>query len=285
MSALLWLKVILVIAFVTWLFSAAGYFIFGIPGLIGAQVLSVVVHSWMYMYGDELVLRWYRARILPRRDYASIYEIAERLASRAGIPTPDLALIPTGTPDVFSTGGNQKRSVIVLTHGILHTLESDELEAVMSHEIAHILSGETPIQTLTVVMVGSVVGFAYWLDALIHPADSVGRGAGDYRGGLMLTAPIAAGILHFVLGRELEYRADAMAAEISGRPLSLASAMLKMERAISFRPMKCGNLAAAPLFIVNPYRGEFADLVSTHPQTGKRVERLMKLAEETGAYS
>jgi heat shock protein HtpX len=96
---------------------------------------------------------------------------------------------------------------------------------------------------------------------------------------MAILAPIAAMLIQFAISRQREFKADAVGAEISGRPRSLASALRKLDAAAHRIPMNVAP-AVAPLAQVNPlaaYRGGIASLFSTHPSTGERVARLEAL--------
>ncbi|MCD6372442.1 MAG: M48 family metalloprotease, partial [Thermococcus sp.] len=96
-------------------------------------------------------------------------------------------------------------------------------------------------------------------------------------------APIAAMLIQAAISRSREFLADEGGAKISGKPWALARALMKIEQAVRYRPMREGNPATAHMFIVNPFRGmSIAELFSTHPPTEKRIERLRKIAEEMG---
>ncbi|ACJ16050.1 zinc-dependent protease [Thermococcus onnurineus NA1] len=285
MEALMWFGVLIVMGLVTVLLVALGYLLGEWIGLIVALIFSILLNFVVYWYSDRIVLKWYRVRVVTSEDYPRLYEMLSRLSAKAGIPTPKLALSPVGTPNAFSTGRSSKHSIIVLTYGLLRILDPEEIEGVMAHEVAHIKHRDTLVQTVASVIAGSILGVAYLIGGI--PRFFSDGKVEDSQNGLLLglLAPFAAGILWLGLARSREYLADESAARISGKPLALASALLKIDKAISFRPMKGGNLATAPIFIVNPFRGSLAKLVSTHPPTEKRIERLMKLAEQMDTYT
>ncbi|NJD99385.1 protease [Thermococcus sp. LS1] len=285
MGTLMWVRTLTVMALITALLSVVGYLLVNLIGIIVALIFSILLSFVVYWYGDRIVLKWYRVRIVNERDYPYLYEMVSKLSAKAGIPTPKLALAPVGTPNAFSTGRNSKHSIIVLTYGLLRMLDPEEIESVIAHEVAHIKHRDTLVQTIASVIAGSILGVAYWIRSI--PRLFSGGKMEDSQKGLLLglLAPFAAGILWLGLGRSREYLADESAARISGKPLALASALLKIDKAVSFRPMKGGNLATAPIFIVNPFRGSLAKLVSAHPPIEKRIERLMKLAEQMDTYT
>jgi heat shock protein HtpX len=134
-------------------------------------------------------------------------------------------------------------------------------------------------------MAGAIMQLAYWARWIAI------FGAYDDRDGdniiaailVAILAPIAAMLIQAAISRSREFLADEGGAKLSGKPWALASALLKIEQAVRYRPMREGNPATAHMFIINPFRGmSIAELFSTHPPTEKRIERLRKLAEEMG---
>ncbi|ASJ04479.1 M48 family metalloprotease [Thermococcus barossii] len=285
MGAFKWLRVLITVLIVAIVPAILGYLLWERRGLTAAILVVLIAYWLVYWYGDRVLMRWYRARLVGEGDYPYLYAVLKKLASSAGIPVPRLALAPVGTPNVFSAGKGPGSSTIVLTYGLLRVLDPEEIEGAIAHEIAHILNNDTPLQTLVSVLTGSLLGVAYYIDRLIRSTSRTRRSNPNDGPILRLFTPLAGILLRVGLSPSREYAADEHGARISGKPLALASALLKLEKAISFRPMRGGNLATSPVFIVNPFRGELADMVSTHPPTKDRAERLLKLAEEMSIYT
>lgn len=280
-----WFRIILVLTIIDVAFGGLGYLLLGLPAAVTVAGALALLQLFMYAYGERILLRWYRVRTVTEVDYPHLYEALARISSAAGIPVPRLALAPIGTPNAFSLGKSPHRSMVVLTYGLLRVLDMDEVEGVMAHEVSHLTTGETSLQTTSSVFAGLLLEVAYGLKRIANRI--LGKKEEDPNGGIFfrILAPISGGFIRFVLSPSREYRADESAAFLSGKPLALASALLKIEKAIKFRPMKGGNLATAPIFIVHPFRGEIAERFSTHPPAEKRAERLLQIAEEKGMYS
>ncbi|AFK22406.1 zinc metalloprotease HtpX [Pyrococcus sp. ST04] len=282
----MWIRTGVLMAFLTALFVGIGYLIGGEAGMIIAFTFALFMNLISYWFSDSIVLGWYNARIVSEEEAPELHRIVEDLARRAGIPKPRVAIVPTMTPNAFATGRSPKNAVVAVTEGLLQILNRDELEGVIAHEISHIKNRDTLIQTLAAVMAGAImvlVDFARW--SLWFGAYDEDRDAGNIIGLILaiILAPIAAMLIQLAISRSREYLADETGARISGKPHALASALLKIEQAIRYRPMREGNPATAHMFIVNPFRGvDFAELFSTHPPTEKRIERLRKIALEMG---
>ena len=100
---------------------------------------------------------------------------------------------------------------------------------------------------------------------------------------LMILAPLAAIVIQMAISRSREYQADATGASISGKPLRLANALLKLEGASRVIPSNASP-ATAHMMIVNPLRGGFSGIFSTHPSVPERVKRLREMAERMGQF-
>ncbi|AEH24635.1 zinc metalloprotease HtpX [Pyrococcus yayanosii] len=282
----LWIRTGLLMAFLTALLVGIGYLLGNTAGMVFAFTLALLMNFVSYWFSDRIVLSWYGARIVDEHEAPELHRIVEKLAMGAGIPKPRVAIVPSPTPNAFATGRDPEHAVVAVTEGLLHILNRDELEGVIAHEISHIKNRDTLIQTLAAVMAGAImvlVRMASW--SLWFGGYDEDRDSGNLIGLILaiVLAPIAAMLIQLAISRSREYLADETGARISGKPHALASALLKIEQAVRHRPMREGNPATAPLFIVNPFRGvSFSELFSTHPPTEKRVERLRRIAMEMG---
>jgi heat shock protein HtpX len=169
--------------------------------------------------------------------------------------------------------------VVCVTRGILNLISSDELEGVIAHELAHIKNRDMLLQTVAATMAGAITNLAHF--AFFFGGRSDDEGGNPFAGLLMvILAPIAAMLIQFAISRQREFKADAVGAEISGRPRSLANALLRMDAFARRIPMNVSPSAAA-LAQVNPlaaFGGGARRLFSTHPSTEERVARLQALA-------
>ncbi|MBA2564560.1 MAG: zinc metalloprotease HtpX [Gemmatimonadetes bacterium] len=267
-------KTLLLMAVLTGLFVAAGWALGGEQMAVFGLFMAGIMNVGSYFFSDKIVLRMYRARLVSRQEAPEFHEIVERLARKAGLPMPKVAILPQAQPNAFATGRNPEHAVVAATEGILKMLTREELEGVMAHELAHVKNRDMLIGTIAATLAG----------ALSHLAYMSMWGGRDREGGsnalglvMMLLAPLGAMLIQMAISRSREFGADAGGAEISGRPRALASALQKLEAYAKRVPMDA-NPATTHLFIVNPLRGGgMASLFSTHPSTAKRVERLMQM--------
>jgi heat shock protein HtpX len=257
-----------------------GYF-GGKQGIVIAFVFAMVMNFGSYWFSDRIVLRMYRAQEVSESEAPELYGILKNLALRAGLPMPKICVVPGSTPNAFATGRDENHAVVAVTEGILHLLNRDELEGVLSHELTHIKNRDMLIGSIAATIAGAIMmlaSMAKW--AAIF---GVGGSDDDEGGGIFglilmaILAPIAAMLIQMAISRSREYLADEGGARVSGNPYGLASALEKMSRASKTIPMKA-NPSTAHMFIVNPLTGKsLAGLFSTHPPTEKRIERLRNM--------
>ena len=161
----------------------------------------------------------------------------------------------------------------------------DGLAGVLSHELGHIKHRDTLTMTITATLAGALsmlANFGFYFGG----RRNTHRGVGPIGGLLLLIlGPLAAGLVQMGISRGREYEADRIGAEISKRPLSLASALRKISSAVEQIPNPTAerNPASAPLFIINPLSGVGMDnLFSTHPNVENRIARLNEIARQMG---
>jgi heat shock protein HtpX len=275
-------KVFVLMAGLTALLVALGGFFGGQSGMVLAFALAAAMNGFMYFASDKLVLRAYGAQIVDERSAPELYAMVDRLRQRAGLPMPTLAIAPQAQPNAFATGRNPEHAVVCVTEGILHTVNRDELEGVLAHELAHIKNRDMLLQTIAATMAGAISNLAQFSFFFGMRDDEDSNPLAAIL--MLILAPIAAALIQFAISRQREFKADAVGAQISGRPLALASALRRLEEAAHRIPMHVSP-AAAQLAVVNPLaafgsRGVM-NLFSTHPSTEERVERLQRMAAES----
>ena len=285
-----YLRTGVLLAGLTALFMGCGYMIAGESGMLFALILAGGMNFFAYWSSDKVVLRMYGARQVGRSEAPAFYAIVEQLADKAGLPMPKVYLIENDQPNAFATGRNPENAAVAATTGLLRNLSHEEIAGVMAHELAHVKNRDTLIMTITATIAGA-------LSMLANFAMFAGMfGGNDNRNnplgfvGVLLVAilaPLAAMLVQMAISRTREYAADRLGAEISGRPLWLASALEKLEhgsKAID-NPAAERNPATAHLFIINPLHAHSIDgLFSTHPSTVNRIRRLREMAGVTGPW-
>jgi heat shock protein HtpX len=276
-----YMRTAILLAGLTALFMGVGYLIGGQTGAMIALVIAAGMNVFSYWNSDKMVLSMHGAQQVDESSAPDLYRMVRDLAGRAGLPMPKVFIMDNPQPNAFATGRNPENSAVAVTTGLLNYLSRDEVAGVVAHELAHIKNRDMLLQTFTATLAGAVsyLGqMAMWSSIFGGQDEEEGGGGGLL---MALLAPVAAGLVQMAISRQREFKADAVGAEICGRPLSLAGALQKLDAAAHRIPMEVSP-AAAPLAQVNPlaaYGGSsIARLFSTHPPTEERVARLRQLA-------
>lgn len=277
------LKTVFLLTLLTLLFVFIGQVVGGKSGMIIALIFAAIMNLTTYWFSDKIVLAMYRAQPIKESDHPRLYSLVRQTATQAGLPMPKVYIIPTQTPNAFATGRNPKHAAVAVTSGILKILDEDELEGVLSHEMAHVRNRDILTGSIVATVAGAISVLAHmaqWgaIFGGFGGRDDEGRGGGGL--GLLImaiVAPLAALLIQMAISRSREYSADQTGAKTSHKPLSLASALRKLEYASRRMPLDA-NPSTAHLFIVNPLSGKgMASLFSTHPPVEERVARLEKM--------
>jgi heat shock protein HtpX len=276
------MKTAMLIAFMTALFMGIGLLLGGRGGMMIALVFALGMNVSSYWNADKLVLRMNNAREVDARTAPEFYALVERLAQNAGLPMPRVYLIQEDQPNAFATGRNPRNAAVAATTGLLARLTPDEVAGVMAHELAHVENRDTLIMTVTATLAGAISmlgNFAFFFGGNRDNNNPLG-----FIGVIvaMVVAPFAAMMVQMAISRTREYAADRRGAEISGSPMSLASALAKIAGAahLTVNENAERNPAMAHMFIINPLNGQRMDsLFSTHPDTANRIAALQAMTD------
>ncbi len=279
----------LLLAALTGLFGAVGYWVGGAQGMIIALLFAGVMNFISYWTADSAVLRLYGAHEVDATTAPALVALVRDLAARARLPMPRVCLIDSDQPNAFATGRDPAHAAVAVTTGLLHSLPHQEVAGVLAHELAHVRNRDTLTMTVTATLAGAIgmlANFMFFLapgrsDERTHPVGALGGLV------ILLLAPLAATIVQLAISRTREYAADRAGAEITGQPLWLASALARIESAARQIPNQAAerNPATAHLFIVNPLSGaHFAGLFSTHPPMEERIARLRAMAQPASPW-
>jgi heat shock protein HtpX len=219
---------------------------------------------------------------LERKENKRVYNLVENLCISTGVPMPKVNIIEDDSLNAFASGLNSNTYAISLSRGIIDKLGDDELEAVIAHELTHIRNRDVRLLIISIVFVG-IFGFITEMIFRSMRFGRIGRGKKEGAGILValllaLLGYLLASLFRFALSRKREYLADAGSAEITKRPLSLASALRKVSADPTIEAVRRKDVAQ--MFIENPQEAEgkksfsFANLFATHPPINKRIELL-----------
>ncbi len=283
------MKTVFLMTLMMVLFLFIGEMIGGKTGLTYALLFSVVMNFFAYWFSDKMVLASYHAKPVTEAEAPQLYAMVHRLATRANIPMPKLYIIPTETPNAFATGRNPQHAAVAVTQGIMKIVNEDELEAVIGHELSHVIHRDILTSTIVATFAGAIAYLAQMLSWSLFFFGGGGRGRDEDSSlfgelFVIIVAPLAAMLIQMAVSRSREYKADEGGAKLSTKPLSLASALRKLENGAQQIPMRA-QTSTAHLFIVNPLTAQrFAKLFSTHPPTEERIARLEALAKGKNLY-
>jgi heat shock protein HtpX len=249
-------------------------------------VVSILMNFFSYWYSDKIVLNMYGAREVTPQQAPDLIRMVSGLAQKAKLPMPKVYIIDTDVPNAFATGRDPEHAAVAVTTGIMRTLNYDELEGVVAHELAHVKNRDTLISAVVAVIAGVITMIAQ----IAQFAAIFGRSSDDDEGGLggvlqfvflAVLAPIAATLIQLGISRVREFQADETGGLVSGNPLALASALQKIEHYAQHRVLNEATPATSHMFIINPFSGVggwITGLFSTHPATAQRVAKLQELA-------
>ena len=241
-------------------------------------VIAVLINIGSYFWSDKLVLRAYKARVVEQHEAPQLFGVVKKVAQMNDLPMPRVAIVPSQTPNAFATGRSPQHAVVAATEGLMRMLDRDELEGVMAHEMGHVKNRDTLVMAVAATIAGAIAFAAriLWWNSIfgrnrnVHPALLIL---------VILTAPLAAFLLQAAVSRQREFKADATAAALTGKPWALVNALRKLEHGNSSRPMEVGSPAHAALCIANPLRGGdmLVNMFSTHPPMQDRIDALEAL--------
>jgi heat shock protein HtpX len=281
------LKTAMLLATLTALMLWIGFSLGGQQGLLTALVLAGLMNVVSYWWSDRIALRMHRAQPVMPEEAPELHEIVRTLAQRAGIPTPNVYLIPEQAPNAFATGRNPSHAAVAVTAGLMQVLSKEELAGVLAHELGHVKNRDTLIMTVAATLAGALTMLARFgmLTGGARSSDDRGRGGNPLLTMVaVMLAPVAAALIQMAISRSREFLADDAGAELTGHPLDLAQALRKISSMSRQIPMQSGSPATAHLFIMNPLSGGgWTALFSTHPPVEQRIARLEAMARQGGS--
>ncbi|MEM6532942.1 MAG: M48 family metalloprotease [Myxococcota bacterium] len=260
------LKTVGLVALVATLIGAVAHLVFGPLGIIGTLAFLAVGSN--VRFSPEWSIRYQGGRPLAYYSAPELHELVSVLARRARVRTPTLMYIPSDVPNAMATGRADGPSAIGITRGALAVLDRRELTGVLAHEIAHLLHGDTRLFQWTGLATQSLVKalrIALWLTAGVAILGGTGLTLVLQLAVLATLVPMGLIVLTAALSRTREFAADQKAAELTGDPRALASALSRLQR---FERRWWHRAFRAP---------ELPSALRTHPSTEERVDRLLRL--------
>ena len=247
---------------------------------IGVIASLMILAQWYF--SDKIVLWSTGAHIVSREQYPELHDLVERIVARNGLPKPRIAVVNSRIPNAFATGKTPKSSIVTVTTGLMDQLETEELEGVVAHELAHIKNRD--VLVLTLASLFSTVAW-YLMQFSMYSGGFRSRGR-DGAGGMALVMLVAiiTWVVSFLIIRAIsryrEFVADRDGALMTGKPTKLANALLKISGTMTRMPTQDLRQVEGmnAFFIVPAISGEtFASIFSTHPPIQQRVRKLMEM--------
>lgn len=282
------IKTGVLLAALTAILVSLGALVGGKAGLVIAFIIALGMNVFSLWSSDRVVLRMHGAEEVDDRSAPEYHALVKQLAARAGLPMPRTYIMHSEQPNAFATGRSPQRAAVCASTGLLEMLDRDEVAGVMAHELAHISNRDTLIMTVAATIAGAITMFANMMQfSMLFGGGRDENNRVGIIGALaaIILAPLAAMLVQMAISRSREYGADRLGAEICGEPLSLASALRKIEHYARqiVNPAAERAPTTAHLFIINPLSGKGMDnLFSTHPNTENRIAELEKLAVAMG---
>jgi heat shock protein HtpX len=255
-------------------------------GLLPLTILASAMILAQWYFSDKIVLWSSRAKVVSREQFPILHDLIERIVARNGLTKPRVAVVNTNLPNAFATGKGRKNSVVAVTTGLLDILDTEELEGVLAHELSHIKNRD--VLVLSLASLFSTVAWYLMQFGFYGGLYGGGFGGRDRNNGGSMIIVLAVAILTWVISfliiraisRYREFSADRGSAQMTGKPVKLANALMKIDGSMHRIPTKDLRQVEGlnAFFIVPALSGStIGNLFSTHPPLERRVEKLLAM--------
>ena len=259
-------------------------FLYSVPYVTIGVVIWFLI-AWFSH--SSIIQRATGSKPLGRKENKRVYNLTENLCISRGMKMPKIYIIEDDSLNAFASGLSDKTFAVSLSRGIINKLEDDELEAVIAHELTHIINRDVRLLIVSIIFVGI---FTFITEMAFRSLRFAGRGRGKKEGGaivivlivvvLGIIGMILSSFFRFTLSRKREYLADAGAAEMTKNPLALASALKKISKDPWIEAVKRDDVAQ--MFIDHPTKKKdrkslstfFNGIFATHPPIKERIQVL-----------
>jgi len=259
-------------------------FLYSVPYVTIGVVIWFLI-AWFSH--SSMIQRATGSKPLERKENKRVYNLTENLCISRGMKMPKIYIIEDDSLNAFASGLSDKTFAVSLSRGIINKLEDDELEAVIAHELTHIINRDVRLLIVSIIFVGI---FTFITEMAFRSLRFAGRGRGKKEGGaivivlivvvLGIIGMILSSFFRFTLSRKREYLADAGAAEMTKKPLALASALKKISKDPWIEAVKRDDVAQ--MFIDHPTKKKdrkslstfFNGIFATHPPIKERIQVL-----------
>ena len=267
-------------------YSAMSYFGGSGVGVIPIAVVISLITVWgSYYASDKLVVRMTGARIISESDNPRLFDLVQEVCLASGLPMPKVAIVVDPAPNAFATGRDPDHALIAFTTGILESMDREELQGVVAHEMAHVANRDTLVSAVAATTAGAIALISDFLMRMLWFGGRRDRSQSNplvllFSFVVILLAPIAAMMLRSAISRRRESLADATAVEFTRNPTGLRKALEVLARDSTV--VQARSTAVAHVWIECPLDSKAVSrLFATHPPIQERIETLRKL--ESGA--
>lgn len=254
-----------------------------------AAVMAAIWFAIAYFGSQAMIDAMTGARKVERRDNPELYNLLENLAISRGMQTPTLRIIETDQLNAYASGLHEGRYSVTVTRGLIDTLTRDEVEAVLAHELTHVINKDVR----TMVIASIFAGILSVMAELVFRGLFFARGGrGNKNAGPLILIGIAiaaigfalAFVIRMMLSRTREFVADAGAVELTKNPDSMISALRKIEGRST---LKAPDEVQGMFLDNQPGKAGVMGLFATHPPISKRIEALVKFGggRDSGPWS
>jgi len=252
-------------------------------GVIPLAVAISLISVWgSYYASDKLVLKMTRAQVIQQSDHPQLFNLVNEVCIASGLPMPKVALVDDPAPNAFATGRDPNHALIAFTTGLLNSMDRDELQGVVAHEMAHVANRDTLVSAVAATTAGIVALISDILMRMLWFGGSRNRDHGGNQMPIFLAiiplilAPIAATMLKSAVSRKRESLADATAVSFTRNPAGLRSALEVLARDTTV--VQARSSAVAHMYIESPLDASAASrLFATHPPIAERIATLRKM--------
>ncbi len=247
--------------------------------------IAAIMLGVQYFFSHKLAMWGMGAKEVSPEEAPELHAMVERLAAGAGIPKPKVAISKMQIPNAFATGRNPKNAVVAVTEGLMQRLEPHEVEAVLGHEIYHVVNRDVAVMTLASFF--AMVAF-FLMRSFLFIGFFGGGDDDDGGGGSIWMVYLVSMAVYFIsqllilaLGRYRELAADRGGAHLTRRPKDLASALVKISEDMHHTsPRAKRQLETMNAFFIVPT--SVKELFSTHPSLERRIAQLQEISQELG---
>ena len=245
-------------------------------------IIAVTIWFFIAYFANTMMIQLAtNSSTLERKENKRVYNLVENVCMANGMAMPKVNVIEDNALNAFASGINKKSYTVTLTRGIINTLDDNELEGVIAHELTHIRNRDVRLLIVSIIFVGiftmiaqMAVRMAFYSSMGKNRGNSKNNGAGVL---IMMLIIAALGVIGYVfsllirltISRKREFMADAGAAQMTKNPMALASALRKISRNPEIQNVKREDVAQ--LYIEHKSKGLFSGLFATHPSIEHRI--------------